>query len=221
MNYSSRLLSNLRALFGIGRTFAACFLVAYPAIVLFLGDKVPMPVGEIYFKSPTVSVRGESDAIKNPAAKLIELRGKLSLRPVSTSHSSFHRALSLLPMMVGLGFGLLVCQWMWRLCRNVEKGEIFSANNLKLVRWLGILLVIEPLVLGVLAIWNAHLLADYARENISVGGLETTMPMAKLFAGSGSTGFDVGSIVIGLLVLCLAEVFRQGLLLKQEAELTV
>ncbi len=221
MSYSSRLLSNLRALFGIGRTLAACFLVAHPVIVLFLGDKVPMPVGEIYFKSPAVSVRGESDAIKNPAGKVTELRGKLSLRPVSTSQSSFHRALSLLPMMVGIAFALLVCHWMWGLCRNVENGEIFSANNLKLVRWLGILLVIEPLVLGVLGIWNAQLLAEYARENISVGGLQSELPMAKLFFGSGSGGFDIGAIVIGLLVLCLAEVFRQGLLLKQDAELTV
>lgn len=221
MKPSSRLLRSLRLLFAIGQVLIVCFFVIFSATTLLFSEEVAMPLADIYFTDPAVSVRGAADTAENPAAELTDVRGLLSLRAITSDDRSLHLLISLLPSLLVLVIAFALCRLMWRLCRNVENGEIFSLGNLKLVRWLGIVVIIDAVAGAVLGSWIACALADYVRTRISVAGLEILSPVPVMTLIEEHVGMHLGSLVMGLLVLCLAEVFRQGLKLKQDADLTV
>jgi hypothetical protein len=113
---------------------------------------------------------------------------------------------------------------MWRLCRNVENGEIFSMGNLQLVRRLGWLLIADAVAGFAVQLWTARYVASYINANLSFRGLQVASPNSADFLSSmapTSADLAISQIIYGLLVLCLTEVFRQGVKLKQEADLTV
>jgi hypothetical protein len=220
MSYSSRLIANARALFGCGRVLFACTFFAVPLINLTLVGRIPQKLGPTYFKIPPAKVEGAT--AQTPPAVLRNLHGELSVVAVTDEERSFQRRIGVLPPMVLLGFAFLVCHWMWQLCRNVEQGEIFSPGNLRLVRRIGVLLIVEAVVTFAIKTWTIGAVASHVRDRVSFVGLDVVAPSSSgVLLHPHAIHFDLNQIVIGLLVLCLAEVFRQGLQLKQESELTV
>lgn len=220
MSYSSRLISNVRALFGCGRVLFACLFFAFPLITLSLAGRIPQDLGVVYFKSPPVKVQG-SDSFTRPA-RFQNLRGEISVPAITDQDRSFIRRIGTIESIVICAFGFLTCHWLWQLCRNVERGDIFSTTNLKLVRRLGGLLIVETIVDQTLGSWKVGAVAAFVRDRVSFTGLEVVAPTSGLFLFQpDSTELNINQIIIGVLVLCLAEVFRQGLKLKQESELTV
>jgi hypothetical protein len=109
-----------------------------------------------------------------------------------------------------------------RLFRNVERRESFTQQNLRLVQTIGISLLVFSLVSALGESWFAHALYTYLSQNstFTISGTTIHLPSSHGFRFSGGSG---GSPIFfsGLLVLALSEVFRQGLALKNEHDLTV
>jgi hypothetical protein len=104
------------------------------------------------------------------------------------------------------------------LCGRIKHGDVFSDKNLRAVRGIGLLLVIGSLVDAVIIMWSAHRLAGYFARNATIEGLDATIAPTPTQV---MTAFDFSQVLTGLLVLLVAEAFRQGLALKKENDLTV
>jgi len=113
-----------------------------------------------------------------------------------------------------------------RRVRQPRRGEVFNEANLRLVRRIGVSLIAYAVISAGLEIWASHVLGDYFHRHVVLTGLQASLP----FAGGAQTlqyhlspGLITaeGGVLIGLLVLVVAEAFRQGLNLKAENDLTV
>jgi hypothetical protein len=177
----------------------------------------------VSFKSPARVAKNTADGT-NRTVEIENLRGNLSLQLVTPAERTLHRTVWSVTFGVGLILAFFVCHWMWRLCRNVENGEIFSMGNLQLVRRLGWLLIADAVAGFAVQLWTARYVASYINANLSFRGLQVASPNSTDFLSSmapTSADLAISQIIYGLLALCLTEVFRQGVKLKQEADLTV
>ncbi len=109
-----------------------------------------------------------------------------------------------------------------RLFRNVGRGESFSRQSVYLVQGLGASLIVYSLVSAFAESWFVHAAYTYLAQHavVTVSGTSLRLPAPHGISMPHGTG---GSPVFfsGLLVLALSEVFRQGLALKNENDLTV
>jgi hypothetical protein len=107
-----------------------------------------------------------------------------------------------------------------RLFRNVRRGNSFTPQTIRLVRVIGFSLIGFSLVSAGVEGLLSMALIDYLRAHISAPGLTWVMQAP---AHGGQVTFEPGAPVFlaGLLVLALAEVFRQGLALKNDNDLTI
>jgi hypothetical protein len=111
-----------------------------------------------------------------------------------------------------------------RLFRNVGRGESFTAQSVRLVQIVGGSLIVYALVSAIGESWFAYAMYGYLAEHtqIAISGTPVLLPPAEpppwlgYESPLGSTEFFAG-----LLVLALAEVFRQGLALQRDNDLTV
>lgn len=164
--------------------------------------------------------------------------GSLTLGPVqgtlrarlSSADPALASALrwSLVPSILALVvFSFLLFSALRTVCANLERGEVFSESNLRLVRWIGAGLIAYSLVAGAGDLWASYLLGGYFREHVSLTGLGSVISFHE-------PGFVVpflnrpaglltmpGGVLVGCLVLLVAEAFRQGLQLKTENDLTI
>lgn len=220
MKYSSRLISNVRSLFGFLRGLTAVTLVLLPLLAFLPGASLSLP--DLPFKANAM-VTPKVDSAARQKVQIVELRGKLHINPITAEDRNLYRYVLLVPGMMVALFTFGIFHLIWRLCRNVEDGEVFSLTNVKLVRRIGVLLITYSVASFVAGLWLGNRMLVYARERFSFSGIElhpdSTWAMLKL--SSSLLEVETNYLVIGLLVLCLAEVFRQGLKLQQEAELTV
>jgi len=112
-----------------------------------------------------------------------------------------------------------------RLFRNVGRGESFTQQTVRLVQIIGVSLIVFSLVSAFADSWFHHAIFSYLAQHaeVSISGTSLHLPQPHGFRISGGHGFPFGSSAFftGLLVLALSEVFRQGLVLKHENDLTV
>ena len=112
-----------------------------------------------------------------------------------------------------------------RLFRNVGRGDSFTRQSLRLVQSIGALLIVYSLVSAfaercfiqaMLSYWSGH-------AELLISGMPVHIPPQHPMSHFSLHGFPFGSPVFfsGLLVLALSEVFRQGLVIKSENDLTV
>lgn len=121
-----------------------------------------------------------------------------------------------LRQLVDFGFCFLLLEILGRLCANVEKGDIFSARNIQLIRNLGLAILIAQATDFGARLWYARVSEQLVKQYVVLEGIQVrAYAFAGWFSPSGSL------ILTGCLVLMLAEVFRQGLSLKSENDLTV
>ena len=224
MKKSSRLISNVRRLFGFFRGTVVLGAVILPLLIFVQRPDIAHTLGEVSFKSPARVAKNTADGTSR-TVEIENLRGDLSLQLVTPAERNLHRTVCSVTFGVGLILAFFSFHWMWRLCRNVENGEIFSAGNLQLVRRLGWLVIAEAVASFAVQLWAARYVASYINANLSFRGLQVAPPNSTDFLSSsmGTTSADLAitQIIYGLLGLCLTEVFRQGIKLKQEADLTV
>jgi hypothetical protein len=111
-----------------------------------------------------------------------------------------------------------------RLFRNVGRGDSFSRGTIQLVQAVAILLIVSSFVLAFAADLFGQAVISYFTQHavITISGTSVRLP-ASHFAmfPRPRVPFDGAMFFSGLLVLALSEVFRQGLALKTENELTV
>ena len=111
-----------------------------------------------------------------------------------------------------------------RLFRNVGRGDSFTLQSVRLVQVLGGWLILFSLVSAFAEHWFNEAAFGYFAQHttmtISGTTLHLPVPRDRILP---HVGFPFGSPVFfsGLLVLALSEVFRQGLVLKNENDLTV
>jgi hypothetical protein len=112
-----------------------------------------------------------------------------------------------------------------RLFRNVGRGESFTRQSVYLVQFVGASLIVFSLVSAYAESWFFHAILAYVAQHavVTVSGTSLHLPAPHATTFPGGHGFPFGSPVFfsGLLVLALSEVFRQGLALKNENDLTV
>jgi len=110
-----------------------------------------------------------------------------------------------------------------RLFRNVGRGESFTPQSVRLVQVVGGALIIFSLISAVGESWFAHAMYAYLSEHtqFAISGTSVRLPPAENTQLVARLPFGSPVFLSGLLVLALAEVFRQGLALQRESDLTV
>src|SRR5258706_4438904 len=110
-----------------------------------------------------------------------------------------------------------------RLFRNVGRGESFTPQSVYLVQLIGAALIVFSLVSAFAAGWFAQAAYGYLAQHAVLTVSGTTLHLPAMHGFPHGHGFPLGSPVFfsGLLVLALSEVFRQGVELKNENDLTV
>lgn len=111
-----------------------------------------------------------------------------------------------------------------RLFRNVERGESFTPQSVRLVQIVGGSLLVFSLLCAIGESWFAHAMYAYLVDHtqIVISGTPVSLPPAESPPWLGyHSPFGRPTFFYGLLVLALAEVFRQGLALQRDSDLTV
>jgi hypothetical protein len=233
MKYSSRFISNVRALFGLARVCALFSLLGYPLVVLFIPsmtDKYALPDAALVNVAPdSVSVR-VSDASGGSKVALKRLTGTLALQegPARAPFATITRTSIFAVKMVRAVFLFFVFHLAWQLCRNLEQHEVFSERNLVFVRRLGLVLSVYSWIGMLVNTWAHWRIDNYVTTHLTFEGAKVTAlvntreSLPAFFESMARHGqFDQSLFLTGLGVIALAEVFRRGLMLKQEADLTV
>jgi hypothetical protein len=109
-----------------------------------------------------------------------------------------------------------------RLFRNVGLGNSFTRETVSLVQIIGGSLIIYSIVSAFAENLFAHAVFSYlaGHATVTVSGTQLHFPAPGNFHMPRG-GFGSSVFFSGLLVLALSEVFRQGLALKAEHDLTV
>lgn len=111
-----------------------------------------------------------------------------------------------------------------RLFRNVGRGESFTPQSVRLVQVIGGALLVFAVVSAIGKSWFAYEMYAYLVDHtqIAVSGTPVHLPPATRPPWLGyHFPFRNAAFLAGLLVLALAEVFRQGLALQRDSDLTV
>lgn len=237
MKIFTNLPGNLRAFFGFLR-FTTILMAAFWLLTLtfrtwiqnqFMDDpKLIVTVGHIILPTGHNSVGLSSDSAKSGSLGLVGLRGTLQM-DLCSKDAALVSALrwTMIPSMVVMtAFALVLFSTLRNVCANIERGEVFSETNLRLVRNLGVTLIVYSLVVGVLGIWASHVMGVYLSQHVVLTGIQTNLPFPS---GMGELNFQLteglfsleSGLVTGCLVLVVSEAFRKGLALKTESELTV
>ncbi len=218
----------LRWVFCVFSVFAALGAVAI--LVLWIVDP-RLPAGTHFGPIP-VDLLGQPGTVVLRAANgdsdlsIMALHGDLS---VSMGQAGGlveivkHYGLPL--VFINLIFFVVLFDLLCRLFRNVARGESFTRQSVVLVQSIGVSLLVFSLVSAFAESWFSHAIYGYLVQHamISISGTPLHLPVEHGFSISGGHGSPFGAPVFwsGLLVLALSEVFRQGLALKSENDLTV
>lgn len=154
------------------------------------------------------------------------LQGRVTLSDASGSELLALYKRAAVPLIaLYVGFFAMLFDLLRRLFRNVGRGDSFTAGNIRLVQIIGGLLIAMPLVSATADLWLFRTFSDYLLAHADGAVMRMgVQPISNvIFAPdmSGGAGLGWAVFLAGLLVLALAEVFRQGLKLKQDSELTI
>lgn len=91
---------------------------------------------------------------------------------------------------------------------HINKGEIFSNRNIRLLTWIGIFLLAIALLQTLIGVL----------DDISLSSLNLSLEGNTLTA---HWGIPFSDFILGLMGLLMANIWRRGLQLKEEQELTI
>jgi hypothetical protein len=126
-------------------------------------------------------------------------------------------------LLIKMVFLVALFELLRRLFRNVGRGDSFTPQTIRLVQGIGFSLIVFWFLASIAEGWFAYAAWDYIAQHtqIAVSGAPITLPPAGDHRWFGNIRIFDWVLFSGLLVLALAEVFRQGLALKRDADLTV
>ena len=231
------LAGSLRFYFGLARVLAVLFAAFWfvtltfgPSIRKFFGDGpgLMVSVGEASLRTDPGAVTLSADKARPGALLLAGLRGALQV-DLLTDDAVLRSALRWMvyPAIAAfVTFAWLLFGSLRTLCANIERREVFSENNLRLVRNIGWLLVGYSLTVIAVNLLAAHAMGDYLQHHVALTGLKAGgqfpagLGAARLSFAATPFPTEIG-LLMGGMMLMLCEAFRQGLALKTESELTV
>ena len=237
MKIFTNLPGNLRALFGFLR-IATVIMAVFWLLTLAYNTWIQQrfghdarliaTVGEISLPAAPGLFGLSSDTATPGSLALHSLRGTLGVDLCSQDVAlvSALRQAIIPSMAVLIIFSYVLFTALRNMCANLERGAVFNEDNLRLARRIGMNLIAYSLIGAGLEIWASHVLGGYFSQHVVLTGLKTSLPFAP---GTGSLRFTLspglftaqGGLLLGCLVLVVAEAFRQGLKLKTENDLTV
>jgi len=238
MKIFTNLPSTLRALFGFLRIMTvilAVFWILTLAYNTWIQDRVGhdaglmAAVGEISLPTTPGAVGLSSDTASPTSLKLQSLRGTLQV-DLCSHDAALVSALrwSIIPSMtVLIVFSFVLFSALRNVCANLERGDVFNAENLRLVRRIGVCLIAYSLCGAGMEIWASRMLGGYFSQHVVLTGLTTRLAfpdgpgVAHFFNLPAGLFTTQGGLLAGCLVLVVGEAFRQGLNLKTENDLTV
>jgi hypothetical protein len=108
-----------------------------------------------------------------------------------------------------------------RLFRNVGRGDSFTRQSVLFVQLVGASLIVYSIVSAYAQGWFATAMLAYLSQHAVITVSGTSLHLPADIAGGGGFHLNGSTFFAGLLVLAISEVFRQGLTLKSEHDLTV
>ncbi len=226
MKTSSSLVSELRALFGMLRFLAVAGAIIFALFAVVPNDQTKgLVVSGIPLKFPATKTPLKPDGV-GPPAEIRSLKGEISLQPTTSREKVLHRLLLFVPGVLGAALTYAVFEILFRLCRNVERGDVFTTSNVTLLRRFGIVLVVYSFVsflstVGIYCWFYGQVDPTSTFEGFSIERPDVILQFMPLGFSVDGVPFGGGKLVGGLLLLVLAKIFQEGLKLKQDAELTV
>jgi hypothetical protein len=128
-------------------------------------------------------------------------------------------------LLINVLFLALLFELLRRLFRNVERRESFTRQSVLLVQIVGLSLMAFSIVSAFAESFFARAVYGYiaGHATVTISGAQVHFPAPHGMGLPGLHGFPFDNPVFfsGLLVLALSEVFRQGVTLKAENDLTV
>jgi hypothetical protein len=106
--------------------------------------------------------------------------------------------------------GLVILELLRRMFQSAERGEIFSSTNIGNVRAIGFVLIASSILKFMAVEWLASRMATFVTQHV----------VANVTFASTYPGYLSG-LGTGFVILALAEVFRQGLKLKEDTQFTI
>ena len=181
--------------------------------------------GELLGQPASAVVHSGSDGRVEPALELRAFSGNVAVT-VNRAAGAVRllNAYGLPVLLVYAVFFTALFELLRRLFRNVGRGESFSPQSVRLVQVVGGLLIAFAFVTAIAESWLAYALYDYLVQytQVAVSGTPVLLPPADRPPLLGyESPFGSPEFLAGLLVLALAEVFRQGLALQRDNELTI
>ncbi|QYM79134.1 DUF2975 domain-containing protein [Horticoccus luteus] len=224
----------LRALFAFLRIMTLILAVFWLVTLTYntwiqhyFGRHIIATVGEISLPTAPGALNLTSATAPAKSLSLSSVRGTLQVDLASQDPAlGSALRLAIIPSMaVLIAFSYVLFTALRDLCGNLARGEVFNDINLRLVRRIGVNLIAYCLVSAGLEIWASFVLGHYFQQHVVLTGLQTPLP----FGSASTLQFHLspglitaqGGVLIGCLVLVVAEAFRQGLALKAENDLTV
>jgi hypothetical protein len=238
MKMFTNLPGSLRFLFDVLRVLTVFFAAVWGLVMISSplmqrklndGSKLSIAVGDVMFRIDPAAVKLQSNSASPGSLELYSLRGSLKMDLLSQDAnlvSALRR--TVLPVMVVLvAFSWVLFTALRNICANIEKGEVFTGKNQRLIRNVGLILIFGSVAGAAVGLWASHVMGVYLNHHVTLLGIPTSgqpiigaegvldfiMPSGLFSAQSG--------LVTGLLVLVISEAFRQGLALKTENDLTV
>lgn len=214
--------------------FAACTVLALIGAVVVVIMMVIGPLGTAGKGTTHISGQVTTEVSASPAPGTLMLQSKAGSGRIYVSEITAVVSdkdagpLRQLTQTYGLPFHLvdmlflvIVFDLLRRLFRNVERGESFTPQTIRLVRLTGLSLIVFSLVSAVLDGMFSGAVMEYLRTHAilsepAVRWLDASPHEARFHINLESPIFFAG-----LLILALSEVFRQGLALKNENDLTI
>jgi hypothetical protein len=161
-------------------------------------------------KEPVVS---KSEAVTEPSVVAKEVT--IKFKTTSNLIMSFLAALSVF----GYGYLFSIIFILRRFVHSLDKQNPFIIQNVKRLQVIGfLLLLIEPLR-WIARYFLTQLLDNYFIHTFHRGFVERFG--YSIGFNLASVGYISSWITVGLIVLVIAEVFRQGLKMKEEQDLTI
>lgn len=226
--YFRRLFGFLEILALIGAAIVSVLILALPRISdhAKLAFKVGFKVGLVPESGALIVQLGDSKA---EAISIENLQGTLLVKNPGVGNDlvALTRWYTLPLVIAYAGFIAVLFDLLRRLFRNVDRGESFTERSAHLVHKIGMTIILFTLLSAMPAWWHNRAIITYLQQHGAIEGVKMTFkaPSANSIIVLSSDQFDIpiswGGILTGLLILSLGEVFRQGLALKQDNELTI
>jgi hypothetical protein len=170
----------------------------------------------------------QSDPAAGERITIRNLQGSVSLENLHGGGGLFSvfKSYGLPLILIHLGFFAVLFDLLRRLFRNVERGDSFTQRNIRLLHIIGVSILLFTFISAAVQWRYLQEITSYLNQHTMIEGMRMSFtPPANHVIASDSHHFEFqfswSGILTGLLVLALGEVFRQGLVLKQENELTI